>query len=327
MTSSYNSYPKIFALGHRALKHLFDNPVLIEEKIDGSQFSFAKINGELRCRSKGKEQVPDCPDKMFERACEVAMKLLPLLTEGYTYRAEYLSKPKHNVLAYDRTPLNNLILFDVAVGHETYMSYEDKYREALRLGLDTVPRIYEGMVTNPEQLKELLDRTSVLGGQKIEGLVIKNYEQFGPDKKILVGKFVSEAFKEVHKREWKASNPGKNEVISILAGQYTSIARWNKAVQHLRERGELTQSPKDIGPLMKEIQKDFVEECSDEIKDALFKWAAPKLQRMVIKGFAQYYKEKLMEAQFEASDGAPSGSARERKNDASENPSIVRGTD
>jgi ATP-dependent RNA circularization protein (DNA/RNA ligase family) len=34
------SYPSIYALGHRAIRELFDGPVVVEEKIDGSQFSF-----------------------------------------------------------------------------------------------------------------------------------------------------------------------------------------------------------------------------------------------------------------------------------------------
>jgi len=50
-----NSYPKVYNLGHAAIVHLFDEPVTVEEKVDGSQFSFALIDGELSARSKGKE--------------------------------------------------------------------------------------------------------------------------------------------------------------------------------------------------------------------------------------------------------------------------------
>jgi hypothetical protein len=38
--SSWHSYSSIYALGHKALAELFMEPVLIEEKVDGSQFSF-----------------------------------------------------------------------------------------------------------------------------------------------------------------------------------------------------------------------------------------------------------------------------------------------
>jgi len=35
-----NSYPSIYNLGHHAIATLLDAPVLVEEKVDGSQFSF-----------------------------------------------------------------------------------------------------------------------------------------------------------------------------------------------------------------------------------------------------------------------------------------------
>lgn len=36
MDTSYHSYPKIYAIGHSALRELFLDEVTIEEKIDGS---------------------------------------------------------------------------------------------------------------------------------------------------------------------------------------------------------------------------------------------------------------------------------------------------
>lgn len=48
-----NSYPSIYSLGHRYISELFSGPVVIQEKIDGSQFSFGNLNGKLFCRSKG----------------------------------------------------------------------------------------------------------------------------------------------------------------------------------------------------------------------------------------------------------------------------------
>ena len=45
--TSWHSYGKIFNLGHKETEALFDGPVVVEEKIDGSQFSFGSINGEL----------------------------------------------------------------------------------------------------------------------------------------------------------------------------------------------------------------------------------------------------------------------------------------
>jgi hypothetical protein len=300
MNTSWHSYPSIFALGHRAIKELFLDDVLCEEKIDGSQFSFGRFEGELKCRSKGATLNVDYPEKMFSVAVETA-KLLDL-KEGWTYRAEYLLKPKHNALAYDRTPNKNLILFDVNTGEEEYMSYEDKQAEAERIGLEVVPILFEGKVDSPEHLLSFLERTSILGGQKIEGVVVKNYHRFGQDKKVLMGKYVSEAFKEVHSASWKESNPSVKDVIQTLIISLKTPARWNKAIQHLQESGTLTDSPRDIGELIKEVHNDIKKECEDDIKDKLYRYALPSIMRGVVSGLPEWYKEELMKKQFTDSD-------------------------
>ena len=296
--TSWHSYPSVWALGHRALGELLLDTVVVEEKVDGSQCSMGRFDGILRVKSKGQELVIDEPEKMFARAVEVAKSLD--LHDGWTYRCEYLQKPKHNSLAYDRVPRQHLIVFDINSGHEEYLSYDEKAKEADRLGLDVVPLLREGMIQQAEELRELLDRTSILGGQKVEGIVIKNYAKYGPDKKVLMGKFVSEAFKEVHAREWKNSNPSKGDIIERLIGLYKTPARWDKAVIHLAERGELENSPRDIGKLMREVPEDVLKECKEEIAQALFDYAWPQIKRGIIAGLPEYYKQKLMDSQFEA---------------------------
>src|SRR5579872_4175597 len=119
-----SSYPQIFAIGHRSIKDIFSSPVVIEEKVDGSQFSAQRINGELLCRSKGKEIVIDAPEKMFAKAVEAAQSCD--LHDGWIYRCEYPQSPKHNTLAYSRTPVKHLIVFDVMTAPETYLTPDEK---------------------------------------------------------------------------------------------------------------------------------------------------------------------------------------------------------
>lgn len=295
-STSYHSYPKIYALGHKAIAELFLDGVLVEEKIDGSQFSFGRFGGELRTRSKGAQINPDIPEQMFKEAVEIVRELD--LVDGHTYRAEYLKKPKHNTLAYDRIPNKHLIIFDINSAEEEYLSYERKSEEAARLGLEVVPVLHRGRVDSPDALLAFLERTSILGGQKIEGIVIKNYFRFGPDKKVLMGKYVSEAFKEVHGGEWRENNPTNRDVIDRLILMYRTPARWAKAVQHLRDAGKLTDSPKDIGPLIKEVQADVEAECADEIKEQLYRHAIPHIRRAISGGLPEWYKQELMKSQF-----------------------------
>lgn len=245
--------------------------------------------------------IVDAPEKMFNQAVATVKELAPSLVPGWTYRGEYLSKPKHNTLVYSRIPLRHVILFDISTGLETFLPYENKQREAERLGLEVVPLIHSGMITDIQIFRGFLDRKSCLGGQKIEGVVVKprDYNLFGQDKKVLFGKFVSEAFKEIHQGEWKKENPTIGDIIDQISQDLKTQARWNKAVQHLAEAGELEWSPKDIGKLMREVPRDINKEYEEEIKDRLYKLAWPKIQREVTNGLPQWYKEELMKAQFE----------------------------
>lgn len=300
-TTSWHSYPSIFAVGHRAAAELFEGPVTIEEKVDGSQFSFGVFDGQIKCRSKGQQLIVDAPEQLFTRAVESVKKRAHLLRDGWTYRAEYLQKPKHNTLGYSRIPEDHLIIFDVCPAEETYLPWEQKAEEAFRIGLEVVPLLYAGEIASADELARFLDRESVLGGAKIEGFVVKNYAKFGPDKKVLLGKFVSEAFKEAHGVQWKVSNPNSKDVVQAIIESYKTDARWQKAVGHLRDAGTLQQSPRDIAALIKEVQADVFRECENEIRDALMKWARPQITRGIVAGLPEWYKGKLMADAFEPS--------------------------
>lgn len=313
-----HAYPSIYNLGHRAVLDILRSPVVVQEKVDGSQFSFGCYGWsagdpadapDLRCRSKGAEIQVLAPDKMFAKGVAVAQELASTgrLVANWTYRAEYLAKPKHNSLAYDRVPTSHLILFDVDRGDQDYVSPEELHAIAANLGLEAVPTLRVGVVDSVQDFRALLDTTSVLGGQKIEGVVVKNYAMFGPDKKILMAKFVSESFKEVHHAEWKNSNPSSGDVIDALIAQYRSPTRWAKAVQHLREAGQLEDAPEDIGLLFKEVPADLRREEADAIKDALFVWAWPKVQRGATAGLAEWYKEQLLTRQFDEPEPVDEG--------------------
>ncbi len=291
MSERLSSYPSIYALGHRLIADLFDGPVTVEEKIDGSQFSMARVNGELVCRSKGQQIVVGAPEKMFLPAVTSAVNLD--LRDGWVYRCEYLKSPKHNTLAYSRIPANHLILFDVMTSYETYLTPLEKAQEAARLGLEVVPVFVSHAEICVDYIRPMLDRESVLGGCKIEGIVVKNYARFSIDKKILIGKFVSQEFKERHQKAWKVSNPGPADVTQHIISELATEARYKKAVQHLNEAGKLSGTPTDIGPLLAELSSDLEREEADSIKEALFKHFFPQIRRGVSGGFPSWYKKSI----------------------------------
>jgi len=109
-----NSYGSIYALGHIAVADILEgNDVEITEKVDGSQISFGMIDGELMVRSKNQRLHIGADNGMFNLAVDKIGFFADILTPGYVYRGEYFSKPKHNSLAYDRVPKNNIMIYDI----------------------------------------------------------------------------------------------------------------------------------------------------------------------------------------------------------------------
>lgn len=294
-------YSSIYYPGHPAIQGIFSSDVLIEEKIDGSHFSFTvdPVTGELFCRSSGKQVIVDAPDKLFEKAVETAKSLKEQLVKGWVYRGEYLEKPQHNTLKYDRIPNKYIILYDVMIGLETYLPYELKKIEADRLGLEVVPKFYEGRIDDIRQLEQYLERKSILGDVLVEGIVVKNYNVFTSEKKVALLKYVSEDFKETHRIEWRKNNPTQGDIVKQMIQTYKTEARWRKAVQHIKEAGQLNGTYQDIGLLIKEIPADVKKECEEEIKEKLFAHFWPQIQRGITAGFPEWYKQYLEEGVVE----------------------------
>ena len=304
-----NAFPKIFTIGQKYIHNIFEDEVEITEKVDGSQFSVAKIEGELVFRSKGKVQEVECPDKLFREGIEYLQTVKDKMPPKTQFYMEYMKKPKHNTLTYERIPKNHFALFGIkGISSEEFISdYDTLCAWAEELGIETVPLLFKGKVEDFEQMKSLLDKESILGKTKIEGFVVKNYNKVvmlgGHIVPIMCGKFVSEEFKEVHGKNWKRENTGKGKW-DTFKEKYQTEARWLKAIFYLRDNGELEESPRDIGKIMKQVNLDIIEECKEEIQDFLWKEFGKDLLRQSTRGLPQWYKEYLAKESFkEKKDG------------------------
>lgn len=293
------AYPKIIALGGVGIGSIFDEEVEITEKVDGSQFGFGIIQGELVCRSKGKEQDIDNPDKMFKEGVEYIKSVQYRLPNDVLFYGEYLQKPRHSTLAYDNIPKNHIALFGMMIleNGETSMGlYEDLKTWSRILEIDVIPLLYQGK-SNPEEILKLIETESYLGGQKIEGVVVKNYKPWLFMNQILypvmAGKYVSEKFKETHEKDWSRLNTGKGQM-AVLKEKYHTEARWNKAIMHLKEDNRFTQSLKDIGELIKEVRSDITTEEKENIKNDLWRLFGDDVLRYATVGLPEWYKEQLL---------------------------------
>jgi len=300
--NSLPSYPKIWSLGKPELEMLFNSPVEITEKVDGSQFGFGKLNGEVFVRSKGVPNIILKPNKMFSKAVDYIMSIKNKLREGAVYYAEYLENPKHNTLNYERVPKNNLALFAVAEPTSGVMKWVVTHTvlnfHAKSLNIDVVPLLYWGMITERKQFEKYLNKRSFLGGETVEGVVIKNYKDksVNPYSSECFGKFVSQKFKERNHKVWDEK---KGPSISDFIESFKSEARWDKALQHLRDDNLIEYDFKDIGKLIKTVQEDVSKEEENTIKDQLYKFYKKQILMASIKGLPIWYKEKLLKRQFD----------------------------
>lgn len=296
---SIPGYTKVHNIGHKIVDGVFKGPVVIQEKVDGSQYSFQFLSDGVHYRSHHVD-ITHQPH-MFAEARTFIESIKEKLTPGWIYRGEFLKKRQHNALTYDRVPTGHVILWDVETGPGKFLSPEELAAEAARIGLECVPCYYVGELDTSKDIKTVLDpylaRPSVLGG-KTEGIVIKNYDKFGPDDKLLAVKWVSPEFKEVHKKEWGEANPTQKDVVQRLIDMLRTDARYVKARQHLSDKGLLTGEMRDIALLVKEVQSDVKDEEEDWIKQQLFDHFWPIISRAVISGIPTWYKGVLADNVF-----------------------------
>jgi hypothetical protein len=302
-----NTIPKIHKLGERANRTIFSGPVVVQEKYDGSQFSFtwlpsySKAVDVLVCRSKGK--ILSADPGMFKQAADKAGLLAATgaLIGGAQYQCEFLAKPKHNVLTYSRTPAGFLVLFDIIGPDGKYWSDPEAVRQhALSIGLEPAQQFYCGYLTaGGGWEQDFLNCESSLGGTKVEGFVIKNYALPHAERENhpMTAKVVSAAFKERHAAACgkPSKNAGQTEIVTRIANTLLCEGRYLKAVQRLREAGKLTESAKDIGPLLAEVHRDIDEEEVDYLKEELYNAFIKEVKRQVAHAAAQWYLTKVAE--------------------------------
>jgi len=308
MADSIPRYSKILNLGAPYTQNALVGDVIIQEKIDGSQlrWGFDK-EGEFHVGSKGREIYSDNQEGVFALAFKHLHKL-QVESENRKntwFYGEYLQKPKHNCLKYDKVPLNNIVLFDCRF-HDEWMDRDSLGRMAACWDIDLIPEVFTGNVldecadsdkTPSEWLRELAHATnSYLGGVTAEGLVIKNYNQLielGGEIRNLHTKFVRAEFREKNMK----ANPSRKEGIDDVILSLRSENRWEKAIQHLRDDGKLKDDVTDIGNIIKEVHRDLLEEEGEALKERIWEKYRKYVMSTVVRGFPDYYKDKLMEAQ------------------------------
>jgi hypothetical protein len=205
--------------------------------------------------------------------------------------------PRSPMTAYPRIISRSLVFDMTTTPSPTMTKY---HRGRILCPLMPYPS-YIVVPPSPEHVLEIVKGDSYLGGQQREGVVVKrrvDFELYGVMQHIMGGKYVTEAFKEVHHKDWAKLNTSKGG-LEVLKGSIRTEARWNKAIQHLRDNGTFGGTVKDIGNLIKEVQNDLLEEEKDNLKDQLWKIYGSDVLKSATTGLVDWYKEKIVLGEFQ----------------------------
>lgn len=292
------SYTKVLTMGSLGTERVLCGSVVVQEKVDGSQFKFGiTADGQMVFASHKQQLWPESCNAMFKPAVDYCSTLSEKLHGSYAdlfFYCEYLQRPRHNTLSYERVPQNGLVLFDVLAGGR-WQGRDSIEAWAMYLEVDAIPELARGELALSD-VQALLETPSYLGNETVEGVVVKNYHELinlGGRTFPVFCKLVRETFQERNKMNWKAqTNKSKQEA---YIDSFRTEARWQKAAQHLAESGGLQNTPQDIGPLMREVSTDIDEEETENIKTELYKLYIKDIKRVATRGLPEWYKAQLVE--------------------------------
>lgn len=272
-------YHKIIRYGHKSTQDVLNKGdyIIIQEKIDGANASFAVINGELKCWSRNRELNESNTLEGFYEWVQQNVQVQKLL-EGVVYFGEWTAQHKVLYEGY----MKQFFLYDIYNLHlEEYVSFSMVRDEAKRLGLQLIPVFFEGEFESFEQLMSYVGRTDLGGKLKGkptgEGIVVKNVnyrDEFG--KQIFV-KLVIDGFREIQRQKQTKDSKKAFSEAELKVRECVTLPRVEKQVFKLIDNGLLDREYgiEDMGFLLKhtspmvaeDILKEEMQDFNVTIKD------------------------------------------------------------
>ena len=272
-------YHKIIRYGHKSTQDVLNKGdyIIIQEKIDGANASFAVINGELKCWSRNRELNETNTLEGFYEWVQQNVQVQKLL-EGVVYFGEWTAQHKVLYEGY----MKQFFLYDIYNLHlEEYVSFSMVRDEAKRLGLQLIPVFFEGEFESFEQLMSYVGRTDLGGKLKGkptgEGIVVKNVnyrDEFG--KQIFV-KLVIDGFREIQRQKQTKDSKKAFSEAELKVRECVTLPRVEKQVFKLIDNGLLDREYgiEDMGFLLKhtspmvaeDILKEEMQDFNVTIKD------------------------------------------------------------
>ena len=272
-------YHKIIRYGHKSTQDVLNKGyyIIIQEKIDGANASFAVINGELKCWSRNRELNESNTLEGFYGWVQQNVQVQKLL-EGVVYFGEWTAQHKVSYEGY----MKQFFLYDIYNLHlEEYVSFSVVRDEAKRLGLQLIPVFFEGEFESFEQLMSYVGRTDLGGKLKGkptgEGIVVKNVnyrDEFG--KQVFV-KLVIDGFREIQRQKQTKDSKKAFSEAELKVRECVTLPRVEKQVFKMIDNGLLDREYgiEDMGFLLKhtspmvaeDILKEEMQDFNVTIKD------------------------------------------------------------
>ncbi len=175
--------------GNEFINNLFNSFVTINEKMDGSAFTFERDldTGKFRFYKRDQRNPITMVDrtlmKYYEKPIQYIESLPPhiiqLIPRGWRFGLEYFSSPQPLEIAYDRIPKNNLILSYVhkienGKAKKTIQNKEDLDKWADLLGVERPPIIFQGNLSE-DQRRKILEFVNTPFADLIEEFKTKSF--------------------------------------------------------------------------------------------------------------------------------------------------------
>ena len=265
-------YHSIVRYGHRSTREVLNrgDQIIIQEKVDGANASFAVVDGELKCWSRNRELNMSNTLEGFYVWAKQNIEVDKLL-EGVVYFGEWTAQHKVVYEGYAK----QFFLYDIYNLHlEEYVSFSMVRDEAKRLGLNLIPVFFEGEFESFEQLMSYVGRTELNGklGQEVsgEGIVVKNVDYRDSFGKQMFVKLVVDKFAEVQMQKAPKDPKKKFTPEELKVRECITSPRVEKQLFKMIEEGLLERDygVEDTGKILKHISplvaEDILKEEMDE---------------------------------------------------------------
>lgn len=252
-------YPKIKQLGHEDTIKLFlnsEDEIVLEEKIDGSNFRVFIKNGELFFGSRNLD-LSENNYNQWERSVKFIKETLQdkdlSFIEGHILFGEATNP---HTLHYDLEKIPPFLGFDILTPEGTFIKNKNEIFETL--GLPVVPTVKKIKVSEISKVDDSWVPQSQYGDIKAEGIVFKNYERQ------TFAKYVRSEFKEQNKKVFGGSKKHAEDGTDYLSIKYCTSARIEKHIFKLIDEGHKLEMAmmKDLPKL---VTSDMWDECYKDI--------------------------------------------------------------